>query len=266
MSNQDNQQAAREFAGGFADALAESLTGAAGLPWKVKVLDASEPSSQPGQKIHFRLAIEGIFHGELFLEFYEPQVNQLASKICGHAVHAFSNEDGDALGKVISSAMSRFSTSTFAEVGKLNFKVERVTSPALGEMSVVSLAADGGDQSGMPLTFYFDNKLLESLTSGPAPKDPLEAEKARVDPVNLNLVLDVELNMSLRFGQRQLPLREVLELSSGSVVELDRQVDDPVELLLDGKVIARGEAVIVDGNYGLRITEITEPIASNFAR
>jgi flagellar motor switch protein FliN/FliY len=84
--------------------------------------------------------------------------------------------------------------------------------------------------------------------------------------VNLNLVLDVQLNMSLRFGQRQLPLREVLELASGSVVELDRQVDDPVELLLDGRVIARGEAVIVDGNYGLRVTEITEPIASNFVR
>jgi flagellar motor switch protein FliN/FliY len=72
--------------------------------------------------------------------------------------------------------------------------------------------------------------------------------------------------MSLRFGVRQLPLRDVLELSSGSVVELDRQVDDPVELLLDGRVIARGEAVIVDGNYGLRVTEITEPIASNFVR
>ncbi len=68
--------------------------------------------------------------------------------------------------------------------------------------------------------------------------------------------MDVELNVSLRFGQRQLPLREVLELSSGSVIELDRMVDEPVELLLDGKVIARGEAVIVDGNYGLRVTEI----------
>jgi flagellar motor switch protein FliN/FliY len=47
---------------------------------------------------------------------------------------------------------------------------------------------------------------------------------------------------------------------------LDRQVDDPVELLLDGKVIARGEAVIVDGNYGLRVTEIPQPITSHFIR
>jgi flagellar motor switch protein FliN/FliY len=74
--------------------------------------------------------------------------------------------------------------------------------------------------------------------------------------------MDVELNVSLRFGQRQLPLREVLDLASGSVIELDRMADEPVELYLDGKLIARGEAVVVDGNYGLRVTEIPQPVAS----
>jgi len=73
---------------------------------------------------------------------------------------------------------------------------------------------------------------------------------------NLDLMMDVELNVLLRFGQRQLTLREVLGLKCGSVIELDRRVDEPVELLIDGRVIARGEAAIVDGNYGLRVTEI----------
>jgi flagellar motor switch protein FliN/FliY len=79
---------------------------------------------------------------------------------------------------------------------------------------------------------------------------------------NLDLVLNVELNVTLRFGQRLLSLREVLDLATGSVVELDRQVDEPIELLLDGKVIARGEAVVVDGNYGLRVTEVPQPISA----
>ena len=83
-----------------------------------------------------------------------------------------------------------------------------------------------------------------------------------VAPHNLKLVMDVELNVSLRFGQRQLPLREVLDLASGSVIELDRMADEPVELYLDGKLIARGEAVVVDGNYGLRVTDIPQPVAS----
>ena len=86
--------------------------------------------------------------------------------------------------------------------------------------------------------------------------DPVEQAPTE----NLELVLDVELNATLRFGQRQLTLREILELTSGSVVELDRQVDEPVELVLDGRVIARGEAVIIDGNYGMRITEILQSV------
>lgn len=91
-------------------------------------------------------------------------------------------------------------------------------------------------------------------------KEPQGADPLVTDSVNLGLLLDVELNVTLRFGQRQLTLREVLELTGGSVVELDRQVEEPVELLLDGKIIARGEAVVVDGNYGLRVTEVMQPI------
>jgi flagellar motor switch protein FliN/FliY len=57
-------------------------------------------------------------------------------------------------------------------------------------------------------------------------------------------------------------LRDILELGEGSVVELDRRVEEPVDLLLDGKLIARGEVVVVDGSYGLRIQEVLTPLAS----
>jgi flagellar motor switch protein FliN/FliY len=266
MSNHDNHQSPRRFAQGFSEALSESLTDAAGHPWKLTVLDSSDPSTQRGPAIIFWLTIEGALRGEFFLEFYEPQVRELAASICGHAVQAFSNEDGEALRKVISSATVRFCTSLTADYGTVTCRVERVANPALNEMLVMPLAADGEASSPMPVTIYLDGKLVESLSSETRTRDAAGEDRNRIDPVNLNLVMDVELSMSLRFGQRQLPLREVLELASGSVVELDRQVDDPVELLLDGRVIARGEAVIVDGNYGLRVTEITEPIASHFVR
>ena len=71
----------------------------------------------------------------------------------------------------------------------------------------------------------------------------------------LGRVIDVPLMVTLRFGQRTMRLRDVLELNTGALVELDRQVEDPVDLILDERVIARGEVVIVDGNYGLRVTE-----------
>lgn len=266
MNNHDNDQAVRRFVKGFSDAISESLSTATTQPWKFTVLDSPDASAERGSPIVFWLTMEGMLRGEFFLEFYEPQVRELAAAICSHAVQAFSNEDGEAFRKVISSAMATFTASLFAEYGTVTCKVDRVVNPALNAMFVIPLAAEGNNGPRIPVTCYLDGKLVELLSSKPGAKDVAEADRVQIDPVNLNLVLDVELSMSLRFGQRQLPLREVLELVSGSVVELDRQVDDPVELLLDGRVIARGEAVIVDGNYGLRVTEITEPIASNFVR
>lgn len=75
-----------------------------------------------------------------------------------------------------------------------------------------------------------------------------------VRDIHLELLMDVELEVTLRFGRREMLLKDVLNLTPGSVIELDQQVQDPVELLVGSKVIAWGEVVAVDGNYGLRIT------------
>jgi len=92
----------------------------------------------------------------------------------------------------------------------------------------------------------------------PAPAQPPTSLQPR-DP-KLELLMDVELDVTLRFGERQMVLRDILDLSAGSVVELNQYVQDPVELLVGRKVIARGEVVVVDGNYGLRVMEIVSPL------
>lgn len=75
----------------------------------------------------------------------------------------------------------------------------------------------------------------------------------------LELLLDVELEASLRFGSREMPLGEILDLGPGDVVELDRQIADPVDLIVGDKIVARGEVVLVNGNFGLRVTEVAAP-------
>jgi flagellar motor switch protein FliN len=102
---------------------------------------------------------------------------------------------------------------------------------------------------------------LESPTARVADPAPVRVAPAEsiATPSNLNLLLDIELDASLRFGQSEMILREILELRPGSVVELNRQIQEPAELLVAGRVIARGEVVIVDGSYGLRITDIAQP-------
>ncbi len=78
-------------------------------------------------------------------------------------------------------------------------------------------------------------------------------------PPGLELLLDVELEASLRFGAREMPLGEILDLGPGDVVELDRHVADPVDLIVGDKIVARGEVVLVNGNFGLRVTEVAAP-------
>lgn len=73
---------------------------------------------------------------------------------------------------------------------------------------------------------------------------------------NLDLLMEVELPLCVTFGRTQLPLKDVLKLSSGSIVELNRLVNEPVEVLINNYIIARGEVVVVEGNYGIRVTEI----------
>ena len=75
----------------------------------------------------------------------------------------------------------------------------------------------------------------------------------------IDLLLDVELEASLRFGSCEMSLNEVLELGPGDVVELDRHVADPVDLLVGDKIVARGEVVLVNGSFGLRVLEVAEP-------
>ncbi len=73
---------------------------------------------------------------------------------------------------------------------------------------------------------------------------------------NIDLILDVELPISVSFGEAEMPLRDILKLGVGSVIELNKSVNDPVTIIVNQKTVARGEVVMVDGNYGVRIREV----------
>ena len=73
---------------------------------------------------------------------------------------------------------------------------------------------------------------------------------------NINMILDVRLNVKVRIGQKRMLLKDVIAMDIGSVIELNQLANDPLDILVDDKVIAKGEVVIVDGNFGIQITDI----------
>jgi flagellar motor switch protein FliN len=133
------------------------------------------------------------------------------------------------------------------------------TSPTVIEVSLsAALVAQLRDGKG------------ESISAQPAPETDNKFTSPSDDDSEggtgtLDLLMDVQLAMTLRFGSKTLLLRDVLDLSPGAVVELDRRVQEPVELFLDGKLIGRGEVVVIEGNYGLRVSEISPPGSGNIS-
>ena len=142
---------------------------------------------------------------------------------------------------------------------------------ALGEAPTWSPAAEGliASAGGAPQAVTMEWKMsaalsaaLVSVTTGTsaAPdaqtSSPPDDMSDSADLNKLGFFMDLDLEVTIRFGGRNVFLKDVLELGPGSVLELDREVQDPADLLLDGKLIARGEVVMVGGNYGLRVAEV----------
>ena len=77
--------------------------------------------------------------------------------------------------------------------------------------------------------------------------------------INLDALLDVQVQLSVEIGRSKVPIKQLISLNQGSVIELDRGVNEPLDLLVNGTLMARGEVVVVDGQFGLRLIDIVSP-------
>ncbi|ADQ05379.1 CheC, inhibitor of MCP methylation / FliN fusion protein [Caldicellulosiruptor owensensis OL] len=93
----------------------------------------------------------------------------------------------------------------------------------------------------------------------PVQFESFDEEEERKYPENIELILDVPLEITVELGRTQKLVREILEFSTGSIIELEKLAGEPVDILVNGKVIAKGEVVVIDENFGVRITDIVNP-------
>lgn len=97
----------------------------------------------------------------------------------------------------------------------------------------------------------------------PQELDPASAQAGRGpadgDDLNLQMVLDVPVTMAMEIGRTRIPIRNLLQLNQGSVVELDRLAGEPLDVLVNGTLIAHGEVVVVNDKFGIRLTDVISP-------
>jgi len=89
---------------------------------------------------------------------------------------------------------------------------------------------------------------------------PLSTVPVQVNDANIGLILDVPLQVNVELGRTKKSIKDILDLTKGSIVELDKLAGEPVDIMVNGKYLAKGEVVVIDENFGVRITEIVSPL------
>ena len=195
----------------------------------------------------------------------------------GEAKDTMSDEDMDAAKEIVSNIVGAMSTTLGSqkELPKLMIKSEKaefitengevnldayakmfVFTFVLGSIkSLIMFAIDSGVNTALS-----GGKVAASNTSsgtifdGPAAEPTAKLEDGEMK--NISLILDVKLPVRVRIGKKKMLLKDVLSMDIGSVIELNQLANDPLDILVDDYVIAQGEVVIVDGNFGVQITSI----------
>ncbi len=235
----------------------EVLSQALSASWTVDPGDATAASGNTAETLAFHLKFSGKVAGDAVLILDKRDILFLAQKFLAEDVNPsaeLSNDHQDATEELFRQVCGVAQTALSGQFGETKLELVRGDAATTGT-SIYLLASDGTYK--MCLQVQVSPELISALSGSAAkavekdkPRDELHPGK------NAALLFGIDLEFSLRFGQNTLTLRELSALAHGSVVELDRQTHDPVELLLGDQLVAKGEVVVVEDNYGLRITEV----------
>jgi flagellar motor switch protein FliN len=162
--------------------------------------------------------------------------------------------------------------------GEVKFVLAAASPPSWSSDSIVSLRTRDEAGNSIAIEIQISPALAAALLpevkvekplSAPAPPQSPASPPSSAPPPpvssNYDRLMGIGLDVKLRFGVRHMLLRDVLAMNTGVVVELENPLHSPVDLLLDGRIIARGEVVVVDGKYGLRVTAVINPQPSEVA-
>lgn len=219
----------------------------------------------------------GGLRGEMTLRIPAPTVLRLAQTFMSEPPTPeaeLTADHGEAVIELLRQVGGIAVTAAKPRWGEIQLAIERAAgAPSWSASSTFWLQTGEAGPAQSTLEFGLSAALVAELRAEkekPAPKaapgeqtatSSATASSSADDPMvgagALAALMDVHLAMTLRFGTRSMLLREILDLSPGSVVELDRKVKEPVDLLLDGRLVARGELVVIEGNYGLRVTDLS---------
>ena len=142
-------------------------------------------------------------------------------------------------------------------MGAMNMPMNGMGMPQMGQQPMgMSMGMQGGGmqaQGGMVMPGMNPN--VQSVQFSPLLNGVTEAEQG-----NIGLIMDVFMEMTVELGRTRKMIKEILSMGEGHIIELDKLAGEPVDIMVNGKYLAKGEVVVIDENFGVRITEIVSPL------
>jgi flagellar motor switch protein FliN/FliY len=245
----------------------------------------AEAAAAGAEDLWILITSAGALRGEMRLRLSPPSVLRLGQAFMSEPAapeSPLTPDHRDSVIELLRQVSGIVASAVKPRWGEVQLHVEAVTAaPSWSPAEMFWLQAGAETPPSMLLEFGLSAALVAELRAGKVegakasdagkaaveslPSSPSASGLSAGSPSSgtpplagaLDMLMDVQLTLSMRFGSRRLQLREVLELSPGAVVELDRRIQEPVDLLLDGRLVARGEVVVIDGNYGLRVSDVS---------
>jgi flagellar motor switch protein FliN/FliY len=119
---------------------------------------------------------------------------------------------------------------------------------------------NGPDNSGHPGTAAVEKEDAAAVASESFAFNNLKGRSSDQQPANLDFILDIPLNITVQLGQTKMLIHDLLKLGQGSVIELNKPAGDTLEILANNRLIAKGDVVVMNDKYGIRLTEVISPV------
>ncbi|MFP4416479.1 MAG: flagellar motor switch protein FliN [Fibrobacterota bacterium] len=216
-----------------------------------------------------------------YTEDHKDALSELLSQIFGSLTTELGQQFGETFStEAIEVQEFDFDNPPFA-LESADMVIEEMTIPELSESKIAYIFPDavsdqimqrmkagGGDELGdvglnaaelddlSKVTDFGDSDSSEGFTETSLSGEPITAGGQRE---SIDMLLDVDLDVSIELGRTDLSIKRILELAPGSIIELDRMAGEPVDLLVNNKVVAKGEVVVVDESFGIRIVSLVTP-------
>lgn len=215
---------------------------------------------------HVPVQVSGTALGTVWLGLSHDDATQLVAAILGDAASVTDADIADSLQELLRQAAG---VHVHGDGQGLDLTIEaagRATAPVLpdaqhfdvmiGTRDPIRLVGWGRTVAGLAPDMARSARLPQTSVPPPVATPSVAMPPP---PRNLDVVLDIELPITVRFGETQMTLESLARLGPGSMIDLARSPDDPVDLLVNGRLVARGQVVVVSGCYGVRVNEVVSP-------